>query len=169
MSKIQLSSPSRGQNLSVQCSILPGPEACFQAMLALISKVQANPITTVHFFPHTFRSHGHLHLVVQHARLHLRPLQAWLASVCSPSCHHLNSVLTVLVLVLASLDLCVRSLSHPSTISIPNFERIRSKLGGAHLKHIRTQCLWSQEELSLHVNISKLIAICLACQSYPRS
>lgn len=45
-----------------------------------------------------------MHICCQHARLHLRILQSWLASVCSPNCHHLNTVLIVPSQELTLLD-----------------------------------------------------------------
>lgn len=97
--------------------------------------------------------------VVRHAELRLRLLRICLASVYSTNRHHLGSMLTVPSLVLASLnwwrDLRLVMMGVPFVAPQPSVYVVldASDLGwGAHLNSLRTQGLWSQEELSLHVN-----------------
>lgn len=93
---------------------------------------------------------------------------SWLASVYLPSCHHLDSVLTVPPLVLASLDWWQDTLMVCTGIPFARPQPLISLVSdvsergcGAHLGHLRTQGLSFHEELLLHSNVRELRAILL--------
>lgn len=76
------------------------PEGRCQALSDLINQVTAHPLTTARV---CLKLLGHMAActyVVQHARLHLRPLQMWFSLVYSPARHSLDIVLSILPLVL---------------------------------------------------------------------
>lgn len=110
--------------------------------------------------------------VMQHVRLRLRPLQAWLALVYSLSRHHLDSVLTVPA---SSCDWTMVT-GQPHGMREGTFSRPHPSLSlecdtsalcwAAHLTPIRTQSLWAQEELSPQINVREFRAVCLACQAF---
>ncbi|KAM7164069.1 uncharacterized protein RBU57_008131 [Macrochelys suwanniensis] len=111
--------------------------------------------------------------VVQHARLRLQPLQAWLASVYRPGRDNLDMVLTVPARTLDSLQWWLDPLivgagvpfqsPHPSLTLVTD----ASALGwGAHLGDLTMQGMWQHHELDLHINIKELRAIRLACQAF---
>lgn len=98
--------------------------------------------------------------VVQHTRLRLCPLQAWLARVYRPRWDSLERLVTLLSKILKSLSwwlqpqmVCVGvpfAKPQPSQSLVTD----TSQTGrGAHLDSISTQGIWSQLELSLHINI----------------
>lgn len=80
------------------------PELPFQTILSLVTHLKCHPSTTA---PNCMKLLGHMALctyVVQHKRLHLRPLQTWLDSVYSPSHLPLDAVLMIPSCILVFLN-----------------------------------------------------------------
>lgn len=142
-------------------------------MSDLISRVKAYTITTAWVY---LKLLGHMAAstyLVWHAVLHLRSLQTWFASVHSPNRQHLDLVLTVPDPIFTSLDWWKDPQSATAGVAfvIPqpfvSLVSVVSNLGwGVHLSCLRTKGLWSQEEVSLHINIRELKVVHLACQMF---
>lgn len=85
------------------------PEARFLAILDLVARVSAQSLTTVRVCLSLLRHMAACIYVVQYARLHVRPLQMWLASMYFPSRHHLDMIIIFPLHVLISLLCWTRS------------------------------------------------------------
>lgn len=146
------------------------PESRFKVMDAIIRDLSYFPTTMATVF---LRLLGHMAsctYVAQHARLQLRPLQTWLASVYHPNRDKLDKVVSLPLWVINSLQwvgagLCGSSLFQTTAIAIPNDGCIRNGWG-EHLGSLRTQGLCSQEKLSLHIKVRELRAVQLASQAF---
>ncbi|XP_067398957.1 uncharacterized protein [Emydura macquarii macquarii] len=143
-------------------------------MAAIISDLHLSPMTTAR---HCLQLLGHMAAstyVVRLARLRLRPLQAWLASVYVPHRHSLTRMVLVPPQVLSSLDWWRDPrevmMGVPFREFIPSVTLITdaSDRGwGAHISHDQgTQGLWSLEERALHINVRELRAVRLACKAF---
>ncbi|KAM7182065.1 uncharacterized protein RBU57_000616 [Macrochelys suwanniensis] len=149
------------------------PEARRLALVDIITNLRMFPTTTAR---QCFKLLGHMAsctYVVQHARLCLRPLQAWLASVYRPGRDSLDMVLTVPNPMLDSLRWWLNpwmvGAGVPFQSPQPTLTLVTdaSALGwGAHLGHLTMQGMWQHHEITLHVNIKELRAIHLACQAF---
>ncbi|KAG6935944.1 ORF V, partial [Chelydra serpentina] len=80
------------------------PEAYFQALVTIIRGLQSFPTSTACSCLSLLGHMASCTFVTTHARLRLRPLQAWLSSVYRPRRDSLDLVLTVPPQVLASLN-----------------------------------------------------------------
>ncbi|KAG6937227.1 hypothetical protein G0U57_010216, partial [Chelydra serpentina] len=80
------------------------PEARFQTLAAAIRSLQAFPTSTARCCLSLMGHMASCTFVTAHARLRLRPLQAWLASTYRPHRDNLDIILTVPPQVLASLN-----------------------------------------------------------------
>ncbi|XP_050794038.1 uncharacterized protein LOC127043859 [Gopherus flavomarginatus] len=105
----------------------------------------------------------------------MRPFQTWLHSVFRPGRDHLDVLVTVPPDPLRSLNwwltpslVCAGMPFHPQQPSMTLTTDASSLGWGAHLGHLRTQGLWSSQELSLHINVRELRAVRLACQAFQR-
>lgn len=119
------------------------------------------------------RSHGFLHIcnAAHKAETRTSPGLAELGvlPVQAPSGQDPHCAASVLDSLKWWLDPRVLCKGVPFTRPQPSAHPVSdtSVLGwGAHLGHLRTQGLWSQEELLLHINIRELRAVCLACQAF---
>lgn len=90
-----------------------------------------------------------------------------------PSSHTLDTVVTILPMVICSFQWWLDSVTVrkgvPFASPTPSMLLVIdvSDMGqGAHLGPLKTQGLWSVEELSLHINLRELRAIHLACQAF---
>ncbi|KAG6932460.1 hypothetical protein G0U57_021497, partial [Chelydra serpentina] len=149
------------------------PEARFQALIAIIRGLQSFPTSTARCCLSLLGHMASCTFVTAHARLRLQPLQAWLSSVCQPRRDSLNLILTVPSQVLASLNwwLDPRKVLeglpfHPPQPSLALTTDASSLGWGAHLKGLQTQGLWSEQELTLHINVRELRAVRLPCQAF---
>lgn len=111
--------------------------------------------------------------VVRHAKLRLHPPQSWLVSVHRPARHSLDRIVTLPRPILDSLpwwtdiqQVCSGvpfAAPQPSLVLVMN----ASDFGwGAHLGEHRTQSLWLQTDLRLHINVREVRMVHLACQSF---
>lgn len=149
------------------------PESRFHAISELILDLHHAPVTTAQV---CLRLLGHMAActyVVAHTRLWLRPLQSWLTTVYCPARGPLDLVVSIPILVLSLLrwwldpwEVCkgVPFAALQSSLSLVMDASDRG--WGAHLGHLRTQGLWSLEDLELHINVRELRAVHLACLTF---
>ncbi|KAG6937400.1 ORF 3, partial [Chelydra serpentina] len=149
------------------------PEARFQALITIIRSLQSFPTSTARCCLSLLGHMASCTFVTAHARLRLRPLQAWLSSAYRPRRDSLDLILTVPAQVLASLNwwLDPRKVLagvpfHPPQPSLALTMDASSLGWGAHLQNLQTQGLWSEQELTLHINVRELRAVRLACQAF---
>ncbi|XP_065267485.1 collagen alpha-3(IV) chain-like [Emys orbicularis] len=149
------------------------PETRFQSLGDIIRGLRQFPTTTAR---NCLKLLGHMAActyVVQHARLRLRPLQSWLASVYRLAWDTLDSIVTLPHPVLDSLlwwlDPQVVCAGVPFTSPQPSLSLVTDALDlgrRAHLGDLRTQGLWSQVDLAQHIHVRELRAVGRACQVF---
>lgn len=143
-------------NLARAC--LPQPR--FQAMATIIHGLQNFPTTSVRTCLGLLGHMAACTFVTRHARLRLCPLQTWLNLVYRLSRDSIDTIVTIPPSTLGSLNwwltpsLVYAGLPfHPPQPSVSLMTDASSLGWGAHLGSLRTQGLWSPQELTLHINV----------------
>ncbi|XP_050822092.1 uncharacterized protein LOC127057247 [Gopherus flavomarginatus] len=145
----------------------------FQAMATIIQSLQTFRTTSARACLSLLDHMAACTFVTKHARLRLRPFQTWLASVYWPGRESLDLILTVPPNVLGSLTwwltptlVCAGMPFHPPQPSMALTTDASSLGWGDRLEGLRTQGLWSAQELTLHINVRERRAVRLACQVF---
>lgn len=139
------------------------PITRFQAMQDLIQAITTNPRPSV---LQCLRLMGHMAAttyIVEHARLHFRCLQHWIATVYTPNVRDVQKRVSIPMHVTNSLtwwtapkNLMSGVPFHRQHLTI-QLTTDASLIGwGAHLEHNQVQGLWSPEESMLHINLLEL-------------
>lgn len=111
-------------------------ESRFQSICSLMTDLKIHLITTIQNCVRLLGYRASCSYVIQHMRLHLRPLQIWLVQVYSPSCLHRDTAHSTFagsnfteLVADSSQHLCRSSLPPASTVNDFGLEHIGSRVG----------------------------------------